>query len=152
VFFFSCLREDIGSMESATTALKKQFADMTREKLDEAFTTLLEIMMRMPSWIFMKIVRWQFKGEINSFFYSHTGVFAPEMLTFAGAEIENAWHLPCLGRPPGTGVFFNERNNKITVTISWREGCLTKDERESMSAQILSDLLGASQPEPLHAV
>lgn len=147
VFFFSCLSEDIGSMETATNALKKQFAEMTREKLDDSFTTMLEMMMRTPSWLFMKIVRWQFKGEINSFFYSHTGVFAPEMTTFAGATIENAWHLPCLGRPPGTGVFFNERNDKLTLTISWREGCLREEERKLMTARLLEDLLGRKQTE-----
>ncbi len=152
VFFFCCLRQDIGSMGAATTALKKQFAEMTRQKLDESFTTMLEIMMRMPSWLFMRIVRWQFKGEINSFFYSHTGNFAPEMTTFAGAVIENAWHLPCLGRPPGTGVFFSERNDKLTISISWRDGCLSEEERLLMTQQIMQDLLGAEQPEFTDAV
>lgn len=152
VFFFCCLREDIDSLHSAATALKKQFSEMTRERLDESFTMMLEIMMRMPSWLFMKIVRWQFKGEINSFFYSHTGVFAPEMTSFAGATIENAWHLPCLGRPPGTGIFFNERNDKITITISWRDGCLSRAERELMMNQIMADLLGAEQRELADAV
>ena len=41
-------------------------------------------MMRLPSWLFMRVVRWQFKGEICSFFHSHTGAFAPEMTEFAG--------------------------------------------------------------------
>ena len=152
VFFFCCLRNDIGSLHSAATALKKQFSEMTRERLDESFTMMLEIMMRMPSWIFMKIVRWQFKGEINSFFYSHTGVFAPEMISFAGAAIENAWHLPCLGRPPGTGIFFSERNDKITIAISWRDGCLSADERKFMMDQIMVDLLGVEQQEMANAV
>ncbi len=147
VFFFCSERADIASLETATTALKSQFAEMTRDKLDESFTTMLEIMMRMPSWLFMKIVRWQFKGEINSFFYSHTGVFAPDLTHFSGAEIVNAWHLPCLGRPPGTGLFFSERNDKLTITLSWREGCLSSDERQLMIDQILEDLLGRKQPE-----
>ncbi|MEO7932098.1 MAG: hypothetical protein ABIT76_02965 [Chthoniobacterales bacterium] len=152
VFFFACLRQDISSMELAAAALKKQFTEMTRQKLDESFTTMLEIMMRMPSWLFMRIVRWQFQGEINSFFYSHTGVFAPEMTTFAGAGIENAWHLPCLGRPPGTGVFFSERNEKLTITLSWREGCLSEQERVLMTTQIIEDLLGSPQPRLANAV
>lgn len=53
----------------------------------------------------------------------------------------------CLGRPPGTGVFFNERNDKLTLTISWREGCLREEERKLMTARLLEDLLGRKQTE-----
>ncbi|HEY5752901.1 MAG TPA: hypothetical protein VIT21_07125 [Chthoniobacterales bacterium] len=142
ILFFCTLREDLPSLAATAAALKKQFAEMTRDRLDESFTAVLELMRRVPGRIFMKIVRWQFKGELNSFYHSHTGAFAPEMTTFAGAHIINAWHLPCLGSPPGTGIFFNERNGKLNIVLSWRDGCLTDDERRTMVARLMDDLLG----------
>lgn len=147
VFFFAAKREELASIESAAAAMKAQFAGMSRARLDESFSTVLELMMRLPATLFMRVVRWQFKGEIGSFFHSHTGAFAPEITGFAGARITNAFHLPCIGTPPGTGLFFNERDGRVTIAVSWREGCLTDEERRLMAAQALEDCLGEPRPE-----
>lgn len=150
IFFFSAVREQLGSIEVATAAMKQQFAEMTRGKLDESFLTVLELMMRLPSWMFMRVVRWQFKGEICSFFHSHTGAFAPEMVEFAGGRIANAYHLPCLATPPGTGLFFCERDGQVNITLTWREGCLSDEERRLMLGQTMEDLFGEPRPDLLH--
>lgn len=151
VFFFGATRADLASMESASAAMKQQFAAMTRARLDESFNAILEMMMRLPSSLFMRIVRWQFKGEICSFYHSHTGAFCPEISALAGAKITNAFHLPCLSSPPGTGVFFNERDGRVSIAISWREGCLSDAERRVMVAQTLEDVLGEARPELIDA-
>lgn len=151
VFFFSALRDHLSSIEVAAAAMKQQFAEMSRARLDESFSTVLELMMRLPSSLFMRVVRWQFRGEIGSFFHSHTGVFAPELVEFAGAKITNAYHLPCLGAPPGTGIFFSERDGRMTITLSWREGCINDEERRLMVQQTLEDLLGENRPALLDA-
>ena len=152
VFFFSAVRAHLGAIETAATAMKQQFAEMTRGRLDESFNTILELMMRLPSWLFMKVVRFQFRGEICSFFHSHTGSFAPELLEFAGGKITNAYHLPCLGAPPGTGLFFCERGGRVNVTLTWREGCLSDDERRLLLGQVFEDLFGEQRPDLLHGV
>jgi hypothetical protein len=152
IFFFCALREHLGSIEAAAAAMKQQFADMTRARLDESFLAVLEMMMRLPSWLFMRVVRWQFKGEIASFYHSHTGVFAPEMIEFAGARVTNAYHLPCFAVPPGTGLFFCERAGRVNVTLAWREGALSEEERRLMMAQVMEDLFGESRPDLLHGL
>lgn len=144
MLFFCSMREHADSLVDTALDLKNQFAEMTRKGLAESFTTVLELMMRAPSGLFMRIVRWQFKGEVNSFYHSHTGPFAPDLVAFGGAKIRNAWHLPCLGSPPGTGIFFNERNGKLNVVLSWREGCVTDEERSAMLASLMNDLLGGN--------
>jgi hypothetical protein len=152
IFFFRVVRECLGSIEAATAAMKQQFAEMTRGKLDESFLAVLELMMRLPSWIFMRVVRWQFKGEICSFYHSHTGVFAPELTVFAGGLITNAYHLPCLAMPPGTGLFFCERGGRVNITLTWREGCLSDEERRLMLEQVMEDLFGEPRPDLLHGI
>jgi hypothetical protein len=150
ILFFCAMREELGTLDAAATALKKQFGEMTRERLDESFATLLELMMRMPSRVFMTIVRMQFGGEISSFFHSHTGQFAPELTSFAGAEIENANHLPSLGSPPGTGIFLCERGERVNLALSWRDGAITDDERRVMVDRLFEDLLGGPRQNPGH--
>ncbi len=156
ILFFCAMAGDMGTLETIATALKKQFAEMTRERLEESFLILLELMRRVPSRIFMTIVRLQFAGEISSFFHSHTGQFAPELASFAGAVIGNAHHRPCLGSPPGTGIFLCERGDRVNIAISWRDGCLSDDERQAMEDRLLEDILGAprfvSSNIPAHVV
>lgn len=151
VFFFCAKPDQLATIEGAAMAMKTQFAEMSRARLDESFSAVLELMMRLPASLFMRVVRWQFKGEISSFFHSHTGTFAPEISEFAGAKIINAFHLPCLGMPPGTGVFFSERDGRVTITVTWREGILTDEERRLMAAQVLEDCLGEPRPELIDA-
>jgi hypothetical protein len=147
VLFFGGPREQLASIEAAAAAMKQQFAEMTRARLEESFTNVLELMMRAPSWLFMFIVRHQFRGEICSFFQSHTGTFAPEIVELAGARVGNAYHLPCVSAPPGSGIFFCEHGGRLNVTFSWRDGCLTGDERRLLVAQTLEDLVGEPRPD-----
>ncbi len=147
VLYFNPRREHLGSLETATAAMKTQFAAMTRAKISESFDTMLELMRRVPTAVFLWIIRAQFRGEICSCFHSYTGPFAPEMTGFAGARVLNAYHLPCLGTPPGTGIFFGEYAGRINVTISYREGALDDTERQLMVRQLREDLLGETRLE-----
>ena len=142
VLYFNPRREHLDTLEATTAAMKTQFAAMTRQKISESFDAVLDLMRRAPTWLFLWIIRAQFKGEICSCFYSYTGAFAPDLVEFAGGRITNAYHFPCLGTPPGTGIFFGERGERLNVTLSWREGALDDAERLLMVAQLRADLLG----------
>lgn len=151
VLFFGGPREQLATMESAAAAMKQQFAEMSRARLDESFLNVLELMVRAPSWLFMFIVRRQFRGEICSFFQSHTGAFAPEITALAGARVANAYHLPCVSAPPGSGIFFCEHGERLNITFSWRDGCLSDDERRLLVAQTLEDMTGEPCPQLVDA-
>ena len=142
VLYFNPRREHLGSLETTAAAMKTQFAAMTRARISESFDTLLDLMRRVPPSVFLWIIRAQFRGEICSCFHSYTGPFAPELTGFAGARVLNAYHLPCLGTPPGTGIFFGEHDGRLNVTLSWRAGALDDTERQLMVQQLREDLLG----------
>jgi hypothetical protein len=142
VLYFNPRREHLGTIEAAAAAMKAQFASMTRRKISESFSVMLGLMQHAPSAVFLWIIRAQFKGELCTCFHSYTGPFAPDLTAFAGAGVANAYHLPCLGTPPGTGIFFGEHGGRINVTISWREGALDEKERQLLVAQLREDLLG----------
>ena len=146
VLYFNPRREHLGTLAAAAAAMKTQFAAMTRARISESFDAVLDLMRRVPTVVFLWIIRAQFKGEICSCFHSYTGAFAPELTEFAGARITNAYHLPCLGTPPGTGLFFGEHGDRINATLSWREGALDDAERRLLVAQLRADLLGETPP------
>jgi hypothetical protein len=74
------------------------------------------------------------------------------LIEFAGAQVTNAYHLPCLGTPPGTGLFFCERGGQVNITVTWREGCLSGEERQLMLGQALEDLFGEPRPDLIHGL
>ncbi len=146
IMFFGLERDTLDTLEHATKSAHQQFADMTRQKLEVAFGAMMQLMRRLPARPYMGQVRWQFNGEITSFFHSHTGPFAPDLTTLHGARVTNAYHVPSLCNPPGSGVFCNENQGCLTVVTTWRDGSVTDAEAKKLLAATCEDLLGA----PLH--
>ncbi len=152
IMFFGLEKDTLDTVEHATKAAHQQFADMTRQKLEVAFGAMMQLMRRLPARPYMGQVRWQFNGEITSFFHSHTGPFAPNLTELHGAKVTNAYHVPSLCNPPGSGIFCNENQGRLTVVTTWREGSVTEAEAKKLLAHTCEDLLGRPATVPAHAV
>jgi hypothetical protein len=50
-----------------------------------------------------------------------------------------------VGSPPGIGIFFSEYEGQLTLTLSWKDGCLTPLELKLLKATLADDL-GAPVP------
>lgn len=141
MFFFRLRPEEMDTFPGAVQSLSRQFAQMTKEKLDVAFSFLLAIMQWMPSRFYIAFVLWQGRGNFTSFFHSHTGEFLPETNKFFEASIENGFHIPAVSAPPGTGIFFSEFRGRTTLTISWRTHSLSRREKKRLIEHLRQDLL-----------
>lgn len=139
VLFFCLQREDLGSLQAAVASAQRQFEEMTRSGLDRAFTMVLSMMSVLPSYPYMKFVENQFSGEVSSFFHSFTGSFAVEPECFFGARVQNAYHIPSISSPPGSGLFFGNFRGQLSATFSWREGAVSGREIDAMMAQLRED-------------
>lgn len=141
--FFGLRLDQLDDLDGAAALLHEQFAEMSRQRLEAAFAVTALMFRRLPSWFWMWMVRRNTGGHITSFFFSHTGECLPECVTFCGAPIRHAWHIPTVSQPPGIGIFFGQRAGRLTVTVSWREGVLREGELAAIRAQLREDLLGA---------
>lgn len=141
-FYFGLTHEEVRDVETAAKSIHSQFGLMARHKVESAFLIMLGWFLRLPGRVYIHLLRRQTKGAITSFFHSHTGQFMPETQTFCGAQLSDGWHIPTVSQPPGSGIFFSERNRCLTATLSWREGVLSESEVELMCARLQQDLLG----------
>ncbi len=141
-FYFSLWHEEVSSLEIATRSIHAQFSAMARSKVDSSFLIMLNWLLRMPERLYMNFLRADTNGHLTSFFHSHTGQFMPETLTFCGAALADGWHIPTVSTPPGSGIFFSERNRRLTGTVSWRDGVLSEAEVDAMCLRLTRDLLG----------
>lgn len=143
MFFCNLLAEELSTLQAAAGSLHQQHTRFIKDKIGDAFRDLMWMMRPMPPWLHMFFINFHMKGKFSSFYHSNTGPFAPELTHFAGAAVTNAYHVPSFSDPPGTGVFANEKNGRLVLTLCWREGTLTPEERQIFIHQLMTDL-GAS--------
>lgn len=141
--FFSRPLEAMADLSSLARDLQQQFSDMLRQKCDAAFVVMVDWMRRLPAFAYRRFVRREACGQIVSFYHAHTGNFLPGLNDLAGGRIHDGWHIPSVPQPPGTGLFFSERDGRLTAVVCWREGVWSDEERKIFKNLVKSDLLGA---------
>lgn len=140
MFFGVLAHEDQVSIERATASLLEQHARFLRDRMGESLNDLMHLMSYIPPGLYMTFMKMQMRGPFSSLFHSHTGEFAAGLNNFLGAGITSAFHVPGIGTPPGTGIFCNEKNGHLVVTMCWHEDSLDEAERKILLESFLSDL------------
>jgi hypothetical protein len=139
-YTFLLTPEDLAELKPATTALYRKYADFMRRKLPAAMHALMQMMERCPSRFYNLPAFIYMRGEICSLFHSHTGAFLPGVDSIFGSRIANGYHVPSVSAPPGIGIFFSEHDSQLTMTLSWKEGCLSPLELELLKETLSHDL------------
>ncbi|MGA0175751.1 MAG: hypothetical protein ACO3L2_03405 [Chthoniobacterales bacterium] len=142
--FFALPLAGVTSLEEAVRALQEQFAAMTRERFDRAFIVMVDWMRRLPAPLYRRFLRREASGQLASFYHAHTGEFLPGVRKFCGGIVADGWHIPSVPQPPGTGLFFSEREGRLTASLCWRDGVISESERALMLESVRADLLGGS--------
>jgi hypothetical protein len=132
--------QSLDTLATAAMALYRSYASFRKRGLPVAMEALIKLNARCPSRLYLLPIKHYLKGEICSLFHSHVGNLADHTETLFTRPILNAWHIPSVSTPPGIGVFFSERNARLTCTLSWREGSLGAAELVILRQQLLADL------------
>lgn len=139
--FFSLKLSETESLETATRMLLDQYSSMAKSGFDEAFIIMTNWMRRLPLNFYRIFMKREASGQISSFFHAHTGTFMSGVPNFCGGAIQDGWHVPSVSQPPGTGLFFSEREGRLTGTLCWRVGVISTEEVATMEQMIRGDLL-----------
>ncbi|MFP8874685.1 MAG: hypothetical protein VCB42_09195, partial [Myxococcota bacterium] len=95
-----------------------------------------------PQRLYAYLARRGFQGELASFFFAYTGEFAPDLKTFLGAEVTNAFHAAPVPPSPGSSLAFSLRGGRLNTTHLFQADVLTPSEHTALQSQLQSDLLG----------
>lgn len=137
--------DELAELKPATRALYRKYADFMRRKLPTSMDALMRMMERCPSRFYNLPAFFYLKGELCTLFHSHTGTFAPGLAEMHGSRVTNGYHVPSVCSPPGIGIFFSEFAGQLSMTLSWKDGCLSPLELELLK-QTLAEDLGAPVP------
>lgn len=132
--------EELGDLKTATRALYRKYADFMRRKLPGAMDALMRLMERCPSRFYNLPAFIYLRGELCTLFHSHTGAFAPGLETLAGSRVTNGFHVPTVCSPPGVGIFFSDYDGRLSLTLSWKEGCFSEEELALLKSTLAEDL------------
>jgi hypothetical protein len=141
VLHFKLLEAELRDFQTAVASVQNQFESSVRGHIEASAASTLWWMRLLPAAFYRWFLQHDTGGEVVSFFQSHTGEFLPGVRAFCGVPIANAWHVPAVSQPPGSGLFFSQRDGRLTATISWRKGSLTSAEVALMEHSLRKDLL-----------
>lgn len=142
VMFFTARPEELHDLDRLTESLLRQQQQVLKRQLMASFSEMKRWMKVLPSPLYSMFLDFQMKGQNTAFHHSNTGTFARELTSFAGCGITNAWHVPGLFSPPGSGLFLSDRGGRITVSVSWREGALKREEAACLRDAFLAAMTG----------
>lgn len=137
--------EELADLKPAARALFRKYSDFMRRKLPASMDALMRMMERCPSRCYNLPAFHYMRGEICTLFHSHTGEFVPGLDSLFGSRVLNGYHVPSVSSPPGIGIFFSEHEGQLTLTLSWKDGCLSPLELALLKATLADDL-GAPVP------
>jgi len=140
MFFGMLDAKELETLDGSAKALQEQHERFLRDRLGEAFLDLMWLMRPLPPRQHIQFIHFQMKGIYSSFYHSNTGVFAAGMDDLMGAGITNAYHIPGISNPPGTGIFANEKHGRLVLTLCWKDGALNDGERGLFMEQLLADM------------
>ena len=148
ILFFGLPCADMADLGPLTRSIRGQLAEMMRNRLDQRWADGLRLARRVPSSLLIRMMRRRFRGEIASFFHSFTGAFANDVEALLGTRVVNAYHVPTVSRPPGTGLFVGTHGGRLNVKLSWRRDALSDEEADVLLESLRSDLLDDAHAPP----
>ena len=126
-------RRDIVSLEGLVQTLTRQMYEQTKDRLPEDFEETMFLMRILPVGVLASFSQRLFAGNFGTFAFSFLGETACRSREFLGHRILNILHAPRVSTPPGLGIFLNEFDGRINVTVSSLEGLLTTDEAAGLA-------------------
>ncbi len=134
-FLFKIKVNKINNLSELLSEIKNQMYAQVKNKVPEAIINasfLMRIAGLSLTNFFLKLMS---KKHFASFSFSYLSN-ANQPKNLMQEQIQNIFHLPRTPKPPGVGIFFNQFDNKLNITLSYFDDLLSKDQL----SQIINDL------------
>lgn len=121
---FKIKSDKISDFAGLLTEIKSQLYEQVKNKVPGAIVNA-SFLLRIASLplvnFFLKLMS---KKHFASFSFSYLSN-AYQQNKFMQEEVQNIFHLPRIPKPPGVGIFFNQFDNKLNITLSYFDDLLT---------------------------
>ena len=120
-------------MEALVQSITRQMYEQIKDGLPGDFEQTMLLMRILPVGVLASLSQRLFAGNFGTFAFSCLGETACKAREFLGNRILNLLHTPRVSTPPGLGIFLNEFEGRINVTVASLEGLLSTDESTGLA-------------------
>jgi len=140
--FYRAEPADMVSLEGLIASLVRQMRSQVRAGIPASFEQAMEVFRRVPLGAYSRVVHGPSAGQVASFFFSDTGDSFRDAPRFLGARIRDVLHVPPVPFPPGVAIVAGQFGDRLSIVLSWVEGCLDSGEVDMLERAIRSQMLG----------
>ena len=134
-FIFKISADKVNDLDWLLAEIKKQMYEQVKNRIPEAIVNA-SMLMRITSLPLVNFfLNLMIKKRFASFSFSYLSN-AYQQSEFMQEKVQNIFHLPRTPKPPGIGIFFNQFEDKINITLSYFNDLLS----DNQVAQITKDL------------
>ena len=127
-FMFRLSMNEVSRFPDILDSVKKQMYDQVQSGLPDDFKEASLLARILPLSVMRYLMGLSFLGQNGSFCSSHIGEALYNYPTFIEEEVLNIFHMPRPPIPPGLGIYFNQFQGRLNVTISYVDGLLSEEE------------------------
>ena len=140
--FYRLFPQHLQTMQKTVDVIKQQMIDQMREGIPASFSIMMDLLLRLPLWLYGKIVKSPTRGAFASFFFSDTGKTLDDFNVFCGLPVSNAIHYPPNSSHPGLTIIFMNFQQKLQVIIAYSEATVNKEDISWFESSLRKNLFG----------
>ncbi|HXV35798.1 MAG TPA: hypothetical protein VEC18_01540 [Myxococcota bacterium] len=138
--WFQALRDQVDDLEALVALLKQQRLAAIKQRRIEDAVCAMDFARFAPRWLYARMARSAFHGELCSFFFAFTGEFLEGVERCFGAEILDGFHVAPVPPSPGSCLALSLRAGRLGVTHTHQRGVFSARELEIFREQLERDL------------
>jgi len=140
--FYRLFPQHLENMQKTVDVIEQQMIDQMRQDIPASFSIMMDLLLRLPLWLYRKIVKSPTKGTLASFFFSDTGKTLEDFNVFCGLPVSNAIHYPPNSSHPGFTIIFMNFQKKLQVIMAYTEATVNKEDISWFESSLRKNLFG----------
>ena len=131
-FVFKIDAAKVDDLDWLLNQIKSQVYEQVKNKMPEAIINA-SFLMRIASLPLTNFfLRLMSKKNFASFSFSYLNNSYQQNM-FMQARVQNIFHLPRTPKPPGIGIYFNQFDNKLNITLSYFDDLLSDEQADQIA-------------------
>lgn len=140
--FYRLFPQHLETLQKTVTVIQQQMIDQMRKDIPASFSIMMDLLLRVPLWLYEKIVKSPTHGALASFFFSDTGKTLDDFNVFCGLPVSNAIHYPPNSSHPGFTIIFMDFQQKLHAIIAYTETTVSKEDIFWFESSLRKNLFG----------
>lgn len=140
--FYRLFPQHLETMQKTVDVIQQQMIDQMRKGIPASFSIMMDLLLRLPLWLYDKIVKSPTKGALASFFFSDTGKTLEDFNDFCGLPVSNAAHYPPNSSHPGFTIIFMDFQHKLQGMIAYTEATANEEDIAYFESSLRKNLCG----------